>query len=45
VNWHDQPGFTLTAQRPVAFQIDGEGMGAITEAVFTSHPQALRVYC
>ena len=34
VNWHDQAGFTLTAQRPVAFQIDGEGMGTITEAVF-----------
>lgn len=45
VNWHDQAGFTLTAQRPVEFQIDGEGLGAITEAVFASHPAALRVYC
>ena len=45
VSWHDQPGFTLTAQRPVEFQIDGEGMGAITEVVFSSHPAALRVYC
>ena len=45
VNWHDQAGFTLTAQRPVEFQIDGEGIGTITEAVFASHPAALRVYC
>lgn len=45
VNWHDQTGFTLTAQRPVEFQIDGEGIGTITEAVFASHPGALRVYC
>ena len=45
VNWHDQPGFTVTAQRPAPFQIDGEGIGTITEVVFASHPQALRVYC
>lgn len=45
VNWHDQAGFTLTAQRPAPFQVDGEGMGTITEAVFASHPGALRVYC
>jgi diacylglycerol kinase family enzyme len=45
IAWHDQPGFTLTAQRPVQFQIDGEGIGTITEAVFASHPAALAVYC
>lgn len=45
ISWHDQAGFTLTAQRPVEFQIDGEGIGSITEAVFASHPAALRVYC
>jgi diacylglycerol kinase family enzyme len=41
--WHDQDHFTLTASRPVEFQIDGEGMGPTTEVVFTSHPEALRV--
>ena len=45
ISWHDQQGFTLTAQRPVAFQIDGEGIGDTTEVVFTSHPDALRVVC
>lgn len=43
VLWHDQSEFTLTASRPVEFQIDGEGMGPATEVAFTSHPQALRV--
>jgi diacylglycerol kinase family enzyme len=43
--WHDQPAFTLTASRPVELQIDGEGMGAVTEVVFSSHPAALRVVC
>lgn len=43
VSWHDQEGFTLTANRPVAVQIDGEGVGDTTEVVFTSHPRALRV--
>lgn len=45
VSWHDVPAFTLTAQRPVAMQIDGEGMGDTTEVVFTAHPEALRVVC
>ena len=45
VSWHDQSEFTLTAQRPIDFQIDGEGMGAVTEVVFRSHPRALRVVC
>lgn len=45
MSWHDQPGFTLTAQRPVAFQLDGEGVGDRTEVVFTSRPDALRVVC
>jgi diacylglycerol kinase family enzyme len=43
--WHDQSTFTLTATRPVEFQIDGEGMGSTTEVVFTSHPAALTVVC
>ncbi len=45
VSWHDQPGFTLTARRPTALQIDGEGIGTTTEVVFTSQPDALRVVC
>lgn len=45
LSWHDQAAFTLTATRPIAFQIDGEGMGDVTEVVFTSHPEALRVVC
>ena len=45
VDWHDQPAFTLTAKRPTALQIDGEGIGPTTEVVFTSHPGALRVVC
>jgi diacylglycerol kinase family enzyme len=43
VSWHDLPAFTLTANRPVAVQIDGEGVGDATEVVFASHPNALRV--
>lgn len=43
--WHDQPGFTLTAVRPTALQIDGEGVGEATEVVFASRPAALRVVC
>ena len=43
VVWHDQDSFTLTASRPVELQIDGEGMGQVSEVVFTSHPTALRV--
>jgi diacylglycerol kinase family enzyme len=43
--WHDQPAFTLTAHRPVELQIDGEGMGPVTEVVFTATPDALRVVC
>ncbi len=45
IAWHDQPGFTLTARRPTALQIDGEGIGPTTEVVFASHPEALRVVC
>jgi diacylglycerol kinase family enzyme len=41
--WHDQECFTLSATRPVEFQIDGEGMGPTTEVVFRRHPDALTV--
>ena len=43
VSWHDVPAFTITASRPVEFQIDGEGLGPVSEVAFTAHPQALRV--
>lgn len=42
---HDAPGFTLSAARPVAFQVDGEPLGERTEVSFTAHPEALRVVC
>ncbi len=45
VSWHDLPGFTVTATRPVAFQIDGEGMGETTQVVFAHHPDAISVVC
>lgn len=41
--WHDQDAFTLTASRPVAFQIDGEGMGMTERVVFRRQEHALRV--
>ncbi len=43
--WHDQAGFTLTAQRPIELQIDGDSVGLTTEVVFRSRPRALRVVC
>lgn len=45
VTWHDQDAFTVGADRPMALQIDGEGMGMTTGVHFTAHPDALRVVC
>jgi diacylglycerol kinase family enzyme len=45
VLWHDQAEFCLTADTSVAMQIDGEGVGQVRRAEFTSVPQALRVLC
>jgi len=45
VSWHDQTSFTIAATRPVAFQIDGEGMGTTTEVAFRHHPDAIAVVC
>lgn len=45
VTWHDRRAFTISASRPVAFQIDGEGAGMVTEVRFEGHPEALRVVC
>ena len=45
VLWHDQAGFCVTASRPVAMQIDGEGVGEVVRADFRAVPQALRILC
>lgn len=41
---HDFPELTLTAQRPVAFQVDGEYLGPRDRVTFRSVPGALRVF-
>lgn len=41
----DLAQFSVTCDPPIALQIDGEGLGNVTEATFTSHPHMLRVYC
>lgn len=43
VSWHDLAAFGIQAQRPMAFQIDGEGMGEVTQVTFEAHPAALTV--
>ncbi len=40
---HDEPSLTLRADRPVAFQIDGEYVGERELVRLTSVPEALRV--
>ena len=40
---HDQPSLTLTADRPVALQVDGEYVGEQEKVCFRSVPKALRV--
>jgi diacylglycerol kinase family enzyme len=42
---HDLSGFTLSATRPTAFQLDGEYLGERTKVTFSAVPDALRVYC
>jgi diacylglycerol kinase family enzyme len=42
---HDLGGFRVTADRPVALQVDGEPLGERDEVVFRSVPDALRVVC
>lgn len=42
---HDLPGFTLTAAKPIAFQVDGEYLGECDKLDFASAPGALRVVC
>lgn len=43
VSWHDESMISARASRPVAFQVDGEGVGDVTEVNFRSIPNALRV--
>jgi diacylglycerol kinase family enzyme len=45
VRLHDVPGFTLTAAKPIAFQVDGEYLGEVDKLDFASVPGALRVVC
>ncbi|MDP2013674.1 MAG: diacylglycerol kinase family lipid kinase, partial [Actinomycetota bacterium] len=43
IAWHDEQEFRISALKPMAFQIDGEGMGEVTEVRFSSEPAALTV--
>lgn len=43
VTWHDVDQFTVTTSRPLAMQVDGEGVDPVTEVHFSAHPRALRV--
>lgn len=43
VQLHDEPEFTLTAERPVAFQLDGDYLGERETVTFRSTPNALQV--
>ncbi|MGI5247436.1 diacylglycerol/lipid kinase family protein [Dactylosporangium sp. CA-139066] len=45
VRLHDLPGFTVTAAKPIAFQVDGEYLGEVDKLDFASVPGALRVVC
>jgi diacylglycerol kinase family enzyme len=43
VRLHDAAGFTLTADRPLAFQVDGDDLGDADRVCFRSVPAALDV--
>ncbi|GAA1006700.1 diacylglycerol kinase [Acrocarpospora pleiomorpha] len=43
VQAHDEAEFTLSAERPVAFQLDGDYLGERERVVFRSIPDALQV--
>jgi len=43
VSLHDQDALTFRADRPMAFQVDGEYMGEREHVVLRSIPNALRV--
>ncbi|HEX6074887.1 MAG TPA: diacylglycerol kinase family protein [Micromonosporaceae bacterium] len=42
---HDLDSFTLRAQQPVAFQVDGDYLGERELVRFAAEPQAIRVVC
>ncbi|WP_433369996.1 diacylglycerol/lipid kinase family protein [Actinoplanes sp. CA-142083] len=42
---HDQDEFTVVANRPQAFQLDGDYLGERQKVHFVSVPEALRVIC
>jgi diacylglycerol kinase family enzyme len=42
---HDQPEFTVVADRPQPFQLDGDYLGERQKVHFVSVPEALRVIC
>jgi diacylglycerol kinase family enzyme len=43
VQLHDEAEFTLTADRPVAFQLDGDYLGERERVTFRATPNALQV--
>jgi diacylglycerol kinase family enzyme len=43
VQLHDEAEFTLTANRPVAFQLDGDYLGEREYVTFRATPNALQV--
>ncbi|WP_219461041.1 diacylglycerol/lipid kinase family protein [Nonomuraea rhizosphaerae] len=43
VQLHDEPEFTLSASRPVAFQLDGDYLGERESVTFRAIPNALQV--
>ncbi len=43
VHVHDEEEFTLSARRPVAFQLDGDYLGERERVTFRSVPGALQV--
>ncbi|GAA2902914.1 diacylglycerol kinase family protein [Streptosporangium fragile] len=43
VQLHDEKEFTLSAERPVAFQLDGDYLGEVERVTFCSIPDALQV--
>jgi diacylglycerol kinase family enzyme len=45
VRLHDVTEFSLVAERPQAFQLDGDYLGEREKVRFTSVPSALRVIC
>ncbi len=43
VQLHDEAEFTLAAERPVAFQLDGDYLGELESVTFRSIPNALQI--